>query len=284
MSSTAAEAPPPQPRSITVPVEPGATSVSFTIPPGVNLDVESVYATIDNSGGGDVKPVLSVADQSGVVIAAKRQGETIPAGDTGSATWALRLADEQGSGSGSDFVFLGETVLAAPGRLDVPITNQTFRHLRLEMLVRCTGPGNSNLFPAFNYAPGNALHNMRAQVMFWNVNFTPGAQFPADTLNPSFDGGLLYIANDSQEPSDPNAWSQVVIEVPYYTQLTYKGMTITTITQTIDAADGVQSFVWCNAAGVYLDIAPLTLISFLGSADGGADLIAGSRASLYGIR
>jgi hypothetical protein len=40
-----------------------------------------------------------VQSVNGVPIADKRQGAVIPAGDTGRATWALRLADEGGGGS-----------------------------------------------------------------------------------------------------------------------------------------------------------------------------------------
>lgn len=63
------------------------------------LDVESVVATIDNSGGGDIQPLLTIRDSSGVVIATKRQVDIIPAGDTGTATFALRLDDEVGEPS-----------------------------------------------------------------------------------------------------------------------------------------------------------------------------------------
>jgi hypothetical protein len=72
----------------------GTNTASFTIPPGVEFTPESVVASVDDSAGGDTIAELSVADQSGVVIAAKRQSTPIPGGDTGLATWALRLDDE----------------------------------------------------------------------------------------------------------------------------------------------------------------------------------------------
>jgi hypothetical protein len=94
-----------QPRTITVEVTPGATTASFTIPPGVVLDVESVYAVVDTSGGPS-KPVLSVSDQSGVVIAEVAQDETLSGATPGeTATWALRLAASGGGGSGSGIQF-----------------------------------------------------------------------------------------------------------------------------------------------------------------------------------
>ena len=72
----------------------GQSSVSFTVPLGVAFKPESIIAQIDASGAGITTPELSIATQGGVVMATKRQSETIPAGGTGSATWALRLSDE----------------------------------------------------------------------------------------------------------------------------------------------------------------------------------------------
>lgn len=88
-------------RTLAVPLPSPAPSAQFQLDPNVKLRVESVFVTIDNSGGGDIKPTLTVSDQNTQEVAAKRQGETIPAGDTGSATWALRLTDETpASGAG----------------------------------------------------------------------------------------------------------------------------------------------------------------------------------------
>jgi hypothetical protein len=68
------------------------TSLSFSMPGNVPLDVESVVATIDNSAGAATTPTLVVRDSSGEVIATKRMDDTIPAGDTGTATFSLRNA------------------------------------------------------------------------------------------------------------------------------------------------------------------------------------------------
>ena len=72
----------------------GSNSLTFTMPANVVLDVQSVVATVDNTAGGDSRATIVIRDASGQVIAAKRQGDPIPAGDTGTATWALRLTDE----------------------------------------------------------------------------------------------------------------------------------------------------------------------------------------------
>jgi hypothetical protein len=81
-----------QPRSIAVPVASGA-SVAWTVPDGVAFKLEAIVATID-AAAGDAAPEIVIRAPGGAVIAAKRQSETIPAGDTGYATWALRLDDE----------------------------------------------------------------------------------------------------------------------------------------------------------------------------------------------
>lgn len=70
----------------------------YTLPLLGQFRVESVVAQIDASGAPAVTPTLRVKDKSGAVIATKRQSSTIPAGQTGSATWALRLADDGGGG------------------------------------------------------------------------------------------------------------------------------------------------------------------------------------------
>ncbi len=83
-----------EPRTINLPGS-GVDTQSYKLAPGLLQYVESVYVEVDNSAGGDARPTLTVSEQSGVVIAKKRQGEAIASGDTGSATWALRLTDEQ---------------------------------------------------------------------------------------------------------------------------------------------------------------------------------------------
>jgi len=86
------------PRTIVVPGN-GTQQASFTLPPGVVLGLESVVASV-SAVGADARPELSISEQSGVVIATKRQSEAIPAGDNGTATWALRLGDEAAAAPG----------------------------------------------------------------------------------------------------------------------------------------------------------------------------------------
>jgi hypothetical protein len=74
-----------------------------TMPSNVALKVESVVATVSNGSGSAVTPELTIKDAAGTVIATKRQASSIPAGDTGTATFALRLADDGGA-SAAGFV------------------------------------------------------------------------------------------------------------------------------------------------------------------------------------
>ena len=72
----------------------GTQKATYELPLLGRFVVESVVAMIDASGGGATLPQLTVLDKSGAVIAKKRQTQAIPAGDTGAATWALRLVDD----------------------------------------------------------------------------------------------------------------------------------------------------------------------------------------------
>lgn len=101
----------------------GTGTVSFSVPPD-GFKLQSVVAVID--GSADLAPVtaeLSIADPSGVVIAYKRQSETIPATESGTATWALRLDDELTAIAPGGTGFLGEMIATgvdAVWRLDEP--------------------------------------------------------------------------------------------------------------------------------------------------------------------
>jgi len=73
----------------------GGSTMSYRLPAGLFQYVESVYVELDTSGASDARPELAIATDNGVVMARKRQGEDVLGGDTGSATWALRLDDER---------------------------------------------------------------------------------------------------------------------------------------------------------------------------------------------
>lgn len=86
-------------RTIVVNPDTPGPSLSFALPANVTMSVQAVLAAIDASGSGDVTATLTIADSSGAVIARKRQGAPVTGGGLGSATWALRLDDEQAPAS-----------------------------------------------------------------------------------------------------------------------------------------------------------------------------------------
>lgn len=76
----------------------GTNTVTFRLPSNMATKVQSVVATVDNAAGGDATAKVTVLDGSGVVIATNTQADPIPAGDTGTATFALRLNDNGAGG------------------------------------------------------------------------------------------------------------------------------------------------------------------------------------------
>lgn len=76
----------------------GTNEAVFTMPGNRGLKVQSVLATIDNTAGGATTAKVTVRDSSGQVIATETQGDTIPAADTGTATFALRAGLNGGAG------------------------------------------------------------------------------------------------------------------------------------------------------------------------------------------
>jgi hypothetical protein len=77
----------------------GSSSVQFKLPGSPQYIIQSVVATVDNTAGGDTTATLTYADTNGEVIAKRPQGAVIPAGDTGTATFALRLTDDSAQGA-----------------------------------------------------------------------------------------------------------------------------------------------------------------------------------------
>lgn len=75
----------------------GTDTVTYTMPSAPGQKVTSVVATVDNSAGPAITPKVVIRDSSGQVIATNRQADSIPAGDTGTASFSLRLS-ANGSG------------------------------------------------------------------------------------------------------------------------------------------------------------------------------------------
>jgi hypothetical protein len=104
----------------------GTQSAVFTMPSNVALKVESVVATVSNGSASDVTPELTIKDSSGVVIATRRQTAPIPAGDTGTATFALRLADDGGASAAGFVPTLANSLGLYSGQFAADATTQPF--------------------------------------------------------------------------------------------------------------------------------------------------------------
>lgn len=190
------------PRTIVVPGN-GTNSLSFVIEPGVTLDVESVLAGVDATGaGGPVTATLSVSEQAGVVIANKRQGETVDAGVTGSATWALRLADDAASGSGPTstayeaFRAVAFTVVAAGAVGTLPFVHEfgAFLGAYVGNRFRFTAAGTYAISLYIQSGPMPAAYLIHAS---WRITFGATAQAfvttaTAATPMPLTGGGPLF--------------------------------------------------------------------------------------------
>lgn len=75
----------------------GTQTLTFSLPAAPGLKIQSVVATVTNGAASAVRPKITITDPSGEVIATTTQADSIPAGDTGTATFALRLADSTGT-------------------------------------------------------------------------------------------------------------------------------------------------------------------------------------------
>jgi hypothetical protein len=75
----------------------GASTLAFTLPDSPRYLIQSVVATINNTAGAATTATLTYSEADGTVIAKRRQGETVDAGATTTATWALRLSGKAGT-------------------------------------------------------------------------------------------------------------------------------------------------------------------------------------------
>jgi hypothetical protein len=75
---------------------------TYTLPPGLDLSLNSVVAFIDGAGaGGDFRPSLAIYAQSGQLMARVPVDQTFAAGDSGVVTWAPFLRKRGATGPGT---------------------------------------------------------------------------------------------------------------------------------------------------------------------------------------
>ncbi len=81
----------------------GTRSATYQLPPSILQFIESVKAEISNGAGVAATPLLTISEQTGVVIAKQEQSSSIPAAGTGTASWFLRQGGSGGA-TGTGFI------------------------------------------------------------------------------------------------------------------------------------------------------------------------------------
>jgi hypothetical protein len=141
----------------------GTATQSVTLYPGLLQYVQAVLVEVDNGAGPAIKPTLTVATNNGQALAKQQQGRSIPAGDTGSATWALRLADEREDGVTS-------VVSGDPNVFTFPPGGPSVAVGRFSLSAQISRDGAA---PALNVATG-ALAVTTTNVQHNTVNYQAG--------------------------------------------------------------------------------------------------------------
>lgn len=100
--------------------QPGDLPASYSIPPGLEIVVSSIFARIDGSGAsGDFVPTLDIVAQNGYLMARVAvSSQTLAAGDSARVTWApfLRRASSAApSGSSLPFAAWGSNSVSVTG-------------------------------------------------------------------------------------------------------------------------------------------------------------------------
>jgi len=194
-----------EPRTIQVGISGTSAVESYTLAPGLAQFVESVYVEIDNTAGGDAQPLVTLSDQSGVVIAKKRQGGTIAGGDTGSSTWALRLADETTQAANA-------TVVAHVRFTASEIENGATKSLVSARVGTIILPLNYLLVPSNDFQPSVPLFILETPSYNWytftsqSFGVTQFANTDGWLTTPSTDGVPRSLAGEPLNLRvDPNA-------------------------------------------------------------------------------
>lgn len=263
-----------EPRTIDAPIPGPANSQQFILPPGLTLDVEAVYVEVDAAGaGGPVTGELVIAEQSGVVIATKRQSQTIPPGGAGTATWALRLSDD-GSvtvtpGANPNLIFT--RVLTAPVPfVDIVGIPQAWRDIQLVASARSDNPGALDaLMVQFN---GDAAANYS-----WQQSAYPSAN--GTTLAASFGTNGIWCGEIGTAFTAAHNFGTIVAVLSHYTQVgTYKNMMGQFCDNKVQV--GVEQVIGITG-GTWADLSPITSLRVFPAV--GPNLDTDTQISLYGI-
>lgn len=204
--------------------QPGA---SFQLPSTEDVKIMAVRVTVDNTGGTDTEPELAMLAPTGAVIATERQSEAIPAGDSGMASWALRLAKKAKARAGTSFavasllrpqdVFTGFNSYAfaslltnAPGTFSLSgsalaIAQPGVYSFKVQFTVQSNplspavaSPWTKALYAAINGLPGGGQGLAQA--------LASGIQLLATAGNQYWQSSQAYILDAPVAPAFPLAW------------------------------------------------------------------------------
>lgn len=197
-------------RTIRVGVSGTSDTESYTLAPGLAQYVEAVYVEVTNNAGSAVHPVLSISEQAGVVIAKRRQGGTISASGSGSATWALRLSGDDSGDTGLTGIFYdidntgdwlhidtGASPPAGEDSLTLNVGQDWRMTIARDWDIDSIGrdwniiSGND-----FNWDPGNDWNVNVGQDVNFNavrdVNLTADRQFAVESQSTSLPGQFVW--------------------------------------------------------------------------------------------
>jgi hypothetical protein len=167
-----------QPRTIDTGKGTGQTK-TFRLPAGVVIKPESIVAAVSYGGAADF-PELIIKSPGGAVIARKPQRDTTTGGDTGDATWALRLDDAAQAAATSGAVEVGYYNINEVSHPNTGLQNFTMN------LVSTSDP------TIFDVTGARARIQAGAYNLFANLNFGQTQTFTgAGTAAVSF--GMTFV-------------------------------------------------------------------------------------------
>ncbi len=196
----------------------------------------------------------------------------------------IRALERRLSSSRSSYQFIKEVVLAVDTSGDGMVLSdipQTFRHLRLYAKLRGTG------FTGTAAVGFNGIYDDSAHAMFFVLvqhdiggghGFTPATDWDEAGPQGFFGSNTFYISSDSANP-DPDGWSTLILEIPYYREPVYKNVVGELLGNTQDTTPYYTS---TELKGIWRNTDAISSIYVAGFDDVNT-LKAGCKASLYGI-
>lgn len=280
-------------------------TLSYTIP-AAGLAVESVYVAIDGSGAaGLFTAELTIADQSGQVIAKRVQTDTLNNTGAVSATWAVRLDSGGGSGSGTvaditsvdgsitvtnptgptvdlaigqgGLVWFGITTvtLGVAGTFDIQNIPQTYRDLVIDISARGTNLTNLEVVGMrFNNDSGSNHYSWA------NGNFSSGSS----TGTASGGDQWMQVAQIPGPGADAGHFGDAQIRVSSYRNTSFQRTCASYGYGDLGSGGVARSWV---DGGSWRDTSAVNRIQLFGINQGGVaavtNLAAGSTVRLYGM-